>query len=137
MQFIYTENKFFQHEYFFTSFYVYNILHERQTHHPPEHHKHVVALGGDGGVLGVPVTHLDQLRRGELGAPVHSEVVVAAVLATLQVEVGDVELHAGAQLCPDLPPALHRVGIHPGVTRGAETITRLGQDPTTAVNNPF
>ena len=104
---------------------------------PPEHHEHVIALGGDGGVLGVPVTHLNQLRRGGLRAPVHSKVVVAAVLAPLQVEVGDVELHAGAQLSPDLPPALHRVGIHPGVTGGAETVMRLGQDPATALNNPF
>ena len=104
---------------------------------PPKHHKHVVALGGDGGVLGVPVAHLDQLRRGELGASVHSQVVVAAVLAPLQVEVGNVELDAGAELGPDLPPALHRVGIHPGVAGGAEAVTRLSQDPATSVNNPF
>ena len=103
----------------------------------PEHHEHVVALGGEGGVLGVPVAHLDQLRRGDLGPAVHGEVVVLAVLAPLQVEVADVELDAGAELGPDLPPALHRVGIHPGVARGAQAITRLGQDPAAAVNNPF
>ena len=104
---------------------------------PPEHHEHVVSLGGDGGVLGVPVAHLDQLRRAELGPPVHSEVVVAAVLAALQVEVGDVELDAGSELGPDLPPALHGVGVHAGVTGGGQDVTRLGQDPATAVNNPF
>ena len=66
----------------------------------PDHH--VVAVRGDGDV-GLSGAHLHQLGRGVVGAAVHSQAVVVAVARRFQVELGDVELNAGAQRGRDVP----------------------------------
>ena len=86
------------------------LLFEQSAGDPPEDQDHVVALGGDGGVLGVAVAQLAEEGRALAGAAVHREEVVGAgvgAAVALQVELSDVELHAAAELHADVPHTLH------------------------------